>query len=162
MRVLLLGGTGSIGTPVLRELIDRGHDVVALARSDRSAVTPQQQGAAVLRGDIAAPQAWIAALPAIDGIIHLACDFTSDMEAIDRGLLDALLPHLARQPAKARFLHTGGCWLYGATGDDAELGEWVRGYACDQQLSGARAHRELGWTPAHLDPIVDIHQWLRQ
>lgn len=288
MRVLLLGGTGSIGTPVLRELIQRGHEVVALARSDRSANALKQQGVTVLRGDIAAPQGWVPALPAVDGVIHLACDFASDMEAIDRGLLDALLPHLARQPAKARFLYTGGCWLYGATGgqvgtedspfaplaafawmvphlqrvldseqvegivvhpamvyggeggvfrrfardakagavrlagaesvrwplvhcDDlarlyvlaleaapgrssyigtavdgvpvgrlarafdapdllilpidviaAELGEWARGYACDQQLSGARARRELGWQPAHLDPIADIHQWLRR
>jgi nucleoside-diphosphate-sugar epimerase len=33
----------------------------------------------------------------------------------------------------------------------AELGEWARGYALDQQLSGAKARRELGWEPKHLD-----------
>jgi nucleoside-diphosphate-sugar epimerase len=38
----------------------------------------------------------------------------------------------------------------------AELGEWARGYALDQQLSGAKARRELGWTPGHLDPEAGI------
>jgi hypothetical protein len=32
----------------------------------------------------------------------------------------------------------------------AELGEWARGHALDQRLSGAKAARELGWMPKHL------------
>jgi hypothetical protein len=39
---------------------------------------------------------------------------------------------------------------------EAELGGWARGYALDQQLSGAKARRELGWTPHHLDPEREI------
>src|SRR5439155_5801230 len=38
----------------------------------------------------------------------------------------------------------------------AELGEWARGYALDQRLSGAKARRELGWMPKHLDPVSEI------
>jgi nucleoside-diphosphate-sugar epimerase len=38
----------------------------------------------------------------------------------------------------------------------AELGDWARGYALDQQLSGAKAQRELGWKPKHLDPEDEI------
>ena len=38
----------------------------------------------------------------------------------------------------------------------AELGDWARGYALDQQLSGAKARRDLGWTPGHLDPESEI------
>jgi nucleoside-diphosphate-sugar epimerase len=37
-----------------------------------------------------------------------------------------------------------------------ELGAWARGYALDQQLSGTKARRELGWTPTHLDPEREI------
>jgi hypothetical protein len=37
-----------------------------------------------------------------------------------------------------------------------ELGVWARGYALDQQLSGAKARRELRWTPKHLDPEREI------
>ena len=37
-----------------------------------------------------------------------------------------------------------------------ELGEWARGYALDQRLSGDKARRELGWAPRHLDPEGEI------
>jgi len=52
---------------------------------------------------------------------------------------------------------TGICW----TGCcrrwiAAELGEWARGYALDQRLSGDKARRELGWAPRHLDPEGEI------
>jgi hypothetical protein len=38
----------------------------------------------------------------------------------------------------------------------AELGEWARGYAIDQGMSGDKARRELGWTPVHTDPVADV------
>jgi nucleoside-diphosphate-sugar epimerase len=37
-----------------------------------------------------------------------------------------------------------------------EFGEWSRGYAIDRRMSGAKARRELGWSPLHTDPIADI------
>ncbi len=40
----------------------------------------------------------------------------------------------------------------------AEFGEWARGYALDQRLSGEKARRELGWRPKHLDPESEIAQ----
>lgn len=36
------------------------------------------------------------------------------------------------------------------------LGEWARGLAMDQRMSGAKARRDLGWQPRHLDAIADI------
>jgi uncharacterized protein YbjT (DUF2867 family) len=62
MRVLVLGGTGSIGGPVVRELIRRGHDVVALARSAASAQKLADLGAATIAGDISTPDQWLGAL----------------------------------------------------------------------------------------------------
>ncbi len=289
MRVFVLGGTGSVGTAIVRELIHRGHDVHGLARSDVSAQRLAGLGATALSGDIASPGQWIGTLPRIDAIVHAAGDFSPAMGEIDRRLLDVLLPALAAQPNKPRFIYTGGCWLFGATGDDvatedtpfrplaafawmvpnlqrvldapgidgivihpamvfettggvfrrfardarernavrvvesevvrwplvhsadlatlyalalerapprssyigaaieglavgriaralakrfrtprqapqiistddiaAELGEWARGRALDQRLSGAKARRELGWMPKHLDPEADI------
>jgi nucleoside-diphosphate-sugar epimerase len=38
----------------------------------------------------------------------------------------------------------------------AELGEWAKGYALDQRLSGAKARHELGWEPEHMDPEREI------
>jgi nucleoside-diphosphate-sugar epimerase len=282
MRVFLLGATGSIGSAVLRELIERGHEVSALARSKASAGRIERHNARVINGDIETPETWVPVLPAVDAVIHMACDFDSAMAAVDRHLLDALLSRLASQADKARFIYTGGCWLFGPTGDEAateetafspppafawmvphlrrvldsievegcvihpamvhggdggvfrrfareaaerpairvvgsetvrwplvhcddlavlyalvlesapersswigaaidgvpvgrlarafahkieiisadaiaeELGEWARGYACDQRLSGAKARRELGWAPMHANPADEL------
>jgi hypothetical protein len=41
--------------------------------------------------------------------------------------------------------------IISAAAIEAELGGRARGHALDQQLSGAKARRELGWMPKHLD-----------
>ena len=63
-------------------------------------------------------EGWTGRLPQLEAVIHAACDFDSDMGAVDRRLLDDLLPFLGTQANKPRFIYTGGCWLFGATGDD--------------------------------------------
>ena len=45
MRVFVTGGTGTIGGPVVAELLGHGHTVLALARSDRSADALKRAGA---------------------------------------------------------------------------------------------------------------------
>jgi putative NADH-flavin reductase len=125
MLVLVLGGTGLIGSAVMEELKARGHRVLALTRSNASAEKAARLGAAVVRGDIATPETWVPALPPVDAVIHAASDFDSNMAKIDQRLLDVLLPHLAAQPQKPRFLYTGGNWLFGATGDAVATEESV-------------------------------------
>lgn len=289
VRVFVLGGTGMVGAAVVRELVARGHEVFGLARTATSAAKLHQWRATPIAGDIGFPEPWAGKLPQFGAVIHAACDFDTDMGAVDRRLLDVLLPALAAQREKPRLIYTGGCWLFGATGDElateetpfcplpafawmvpqlrrvlaatdidgvvvhpamvyagdggvfhrlareakagempsvveseavrwplvhsedlaslyalalenapagssyigaaiaglpvgriarafarrlgtgsieprivpvdtiaAELGEWARGYALDQRLSGAKARRELGWTPKHLDPEGEI------
>ena len=106
-----------IGSAVVRKLIARGHVVLGLARSEASAAKLAGFGATPLRGDIASPEAWTGRLPQLDAVVHAACDVDSDMGVIDRRLLDYLLPALGAQANKPRFITTGGCWLFGATGD---------------------------------------------
>jgi nucleoside-diphosphate-sugar epimerase len=38
----------------------------------------------------------------------------------------------------------------------AEFGEWARGHALDQRLSGDKARRLPGWEPKYLDPESEI------
>lgn len=117
MRVFLLGGTGFIGRHVLAKLIAAGHDVVALARSESSAERLATAGANPLRGDLRTPENWVGTLPTVDGVIHAASDFADDMGPVETALLNALLPVLGAMPRRPRFVYTGGCWLFGVTGD---------------------------------------------
>src|ERR1700759_286977 len=102
LRILLLGGTGSIGAAVVRELISRGHEVHGLARSQASALRLAGFGARPLPGDIASPETWPGRLPQLDAAVHAACEFDSDMGAVDRRLLDHLLPALGAQAKRPR------------------------------------------------------------
>lgn len=290
MKVFVLGGTGSIGAAVVQALNSRRHDVFGLARSDAAAGSLRSKGAQPVRGDIRWPGEWADIVDSVDAIIQVAGDFTPDAASIDRTLLTVLLDRFAvldREPRPA-YIYTGGCWLYGNTGDRVatenyplnppsewawsvdhlnmilrasqvrgivihpamvyerdggvlarfrddlvelgrvrvfgdeqvrwplvhrtdigelyalaleqaprgesyngaaidsipvgvlaramahrvgaepiplvrpveeavkEFGGWARGYAIDQRMSGAKARRQLGWSPLHTDPIVDI------
>lgn len=113
MRILVLGGTGSIGSAIVACLVARGHAVTALARSKASAAKAAAMGAAPLHGDIAAPRAWVAARGACDAVIHAANTFGDDMAAIDRHLMEAMLGRLSRRDDAPALVFTGGCWLFG-------------------------------------------------
>ncbi|MGE0715512.1 MAG: NAD-dependent epimerase/dehydratase family protein [Alphaproteobacteria bacterium] len=117
MRVLVLGGTGTIGRAVVRALHDRGHHVSGLARSATAAAALRSAGAAPITGDITAPAGWMAAIDAADAVVQAACGFDRDMGAVEARLLDSLLPAMAATGRTPALIYTGGCWLYGATGD---------------------------------------------
>ncbi|MBA5221752.1 MULTISPECIES: SDR family oxidoreductase [Streptomyces] len=89
MHVFVTGGTGTIGTAVVAELLDTGHTVLALARSDASAATLQSAGAEVLRGSLTDLDVLRTGAAGTDGVISLAFgrDY-SDPEALARGIAE--------------------------------------------------------------------------
>ncbi|MEU5516345.1 SDR family oxidoreductase [Streptomyces griseoaurantiacus] len=89
MHVFVTGGTGTIGTAVLAELLDTGHTVLALARSDASATTLESAGAEVLRGSLTDLDVLRTGAAGTDGVISLAFgrDY-SDPEALARGIAE--------------------------------------------------------------------------
>ncbi|HEY3869962.1 MAG TPA: SDR family oxidoreductase [Actinocrinis sp.] len=79
MRVFVTGANGHIGSAVVSELIQNGHEVVGLARSESSAAAVKAMGAEPRRGDIDDLNVLREAAADADAVIHLA--FKHDLMA---------------------------------------------------------------------------------
>lgn len=94
MRVFVTGATGFIGSAIVQELLNAGHQVTGLARSEKSAAALKAAGVAVHYGTLSDPQSLASGAAAADGVIHTAfnhefIDFQKDC-AIDQAAIAAM------------------------------------------------------------------------
>jgi nucleoside-diphosphate-sugar epimerase len=100
MRVFVTGASGWIGSAAVSELLDAGHEVIGLARSDKSADAVAALGATVHRGSLEDIDSLRAGAELADGVVHLGYhhDFSQMAEAarMDRLAVDTMGAVLAR------------------------------------------------------------------
>ncbi|OWZ37100.1 3-beta hydroxysteroid dehydrogenase/isomerase [Cryptococcus neoformans c45] len=72
MKVFLTGASGYIGSHVTTLLLEAGHQLTAIARSDASAKKLEDQGVTVIRASLEDTQALTKAASDADTVIHLA------------------------------------------------------------------------------------------
>jgi nucleoside-diphosphate-sugar epimerase len=109
MRVFITGGSGYLGRPTIKALIRHGHQVLALARNEKTAQVLSELGAEPLSGELTDAAVLRKAAAQVDGVIHLAQDTSADSAQID------LAAATAMQDGCSLYVHTGGTWVFGDT-----------------------------------------------
>jgi nucleoside-diphosphate-sugar epimerase len=113
MKVALTGATGYIGSHVLTELQEHGHEVTPLVRGDTQADIVAARGAKAAVADLYDRAAVASLLEDADGAIHTASPGDATAADLDSAVAGAAID--AFTGTGKPYLHISGLWVYGAS-----------------------------------------------
>jgi nucleoside-diphosphate-sugar epimerase len=111
MKVTLTGSTGFIGSHIVTELQEHGHEVTALVRGDAQADRLAAIGATPAVVDLYDRPALTSKFSSADGAIHTASPLDATSANLDSAVVDAATDAFAGTGKP--YLHMSGVWIYG-------------------------------------------------
>ncbi len=111
MKVALTGATGFVGSHILTELHEHGHEVIALVRDDSQANITKARGATPVVTDLYDRPAVGGLLAEADGAIHTASPGNATSADLDAAVVSAVTAAFAGTGKP--YLHISGEWIYG-------------------------------------------------
>jgi nucleoside-diphosphate-sugar epimerase len=118
MNVTLTGSTGFIGSHILTELLEHGHEVTALVRDDAEADSVAATRATPAVVDLYDRSAVTSKFSGADGAIHTASPGDATSANLDSAVADAAIDAFAGTGKP--YLHISGDWIYGDNLDMTE------------------------------------------
>jgi len=111
MNVAVTGATGFIGSHVVQDLLEHGHQVTALVRADDQAQAVAARGATPAVVDLYDQQAVASLFGRADGAIHTASPGDETSANLDSAVADAAIDAFAGTGKP--YIQISGAWIYG-------------------------------------------------
>jgi nucleoside-diphosphate-sugar epimerase len=112
MKVALTGPTGFIGSHVLDDLQEHGHEVTACVRAEPQAEAVEARGATAAIVDLYDSTAVARVFRGVDGAIHTASPGDQTSADLDAAVVDAAIE--AFTGTAKPYAHVSGLWIYGS------------------------------------------------
>lgn len=145
MRVFITGGTGYVGSAIVRALVQAGHRVTGLVRSAEKEAVLRGLAAIPVRGDIKEPSTYRGMAAEHDAAIHAGFEYSEKAVEADKVAIEILLAAAKAGGGLREVVYTSGVWVLGNTGDRP----------ADEGASTAGAAPIVAWRPAHERLVLD-------